>query len=222
MHAKYVSLHRMMVLVAAVATLMAALFVATVSADETEIGKNEQDCRDSTAEACGQKAFGWFRMPNVVEFDVAEDMTRFAFDKNVTHDDGLPAYGSAFITQGYLYPVGTLNGSNGVMPDGSPEFPDKVVGEWTCYGYYVGDGAHTTTGPIVITTQIYNIGTDFGDTTVVTAGYEVADLNVPVSRAITGGTGAYKNARGDSSQQMVGLNATEGVVLRVTLTIQKF
>jgi hypothetical protein len=40
------------------------------------------------------------------------------------HEDDLPAYGNSFITQGYIYEYGTLNGSNGVLPNGKPEFPD--------------------------------------------------------------------------------------------------
>ena len=41
-------------------------------------------------------------------FDVAEDMTRFVFAEQPVHEDGMPAYGNPFITQGYIYPAGTL------------------------------------------------------------------------------------------------------------------
>ena len=37
----------------------------------------------------------------------------------------LSAHGNAFITQGYIYPAGTLTDSNGVNPDGTPEFPTR-------------------------------------------------------------------------------------------------
>ena len=221
MRAHIISFRRLIVLLAVVATLMTALLAAAVSADQMEIGTPEEDCVAHATDDCKVKPSPGNGQVTALEFDISEDMTRFAFDADQVHEDGLPAYGSAFITQGYLYPAGTLNGSNGVMPDGSPEFPDKVLGEWTCYGYYVGDGAHTTSGPMVITTQIFNIGETPGETTIVTSGYEVADLNVPVARAITGGTGEYKNAGGETSQQMLGLNATEGVVLQVTLNVQK-
>jgi len=85
----------------------------------------------------------------VLKFDVAEDFTRFSVDETpVFEEDGLPVYGNPFITQGHIYPEGTLscneNGCNGVLEDGSPEFPDKVMGQWTCWGYHIGDGAHTT------------------------------------------------------------------------------
>src|SRR3712207_7801 len=86
------------------------------------------------------QATGWSTASTeVVQFDVAEDMSRFVFDKSVTHTDGMPKHGSAFITQGYIYPYGTLNGSNGVLANGKPEFPTKVIGEWTCRGWFVGE-----------------------------------------------------------------------------------
>ncbi len=73
--------------------------------------------------------------PSALQFDVAEDASRFVFDETPLHGDGLPAYGNEFVTQGYLYPPGTLtcvdNGCDGVNPDGSPEFPDLVIGTWT-------------------------------------------------------------------------------------------
>jgi hypothetical protein len=103
----------------------------------------------------------------VIKFDVAENVTKFAFDEAPAHEDGLPAYGNPFITQGYIYPEGTLNGSNGVLPDGSPEFPEEVIGEWICSGWFIGDGAHTTSGPMVVTTQIYQLEGDYGDATII-------------------------------------------------------
>jgi hypothetical protein len=42
---------------------------------------------------------------------------------------------------------------------------------------------------------------------------------VAISRAITGGTGQFQDARGQGQQTMLGLNATEGVNLRVKLDI---
>lgn len=155
----------------------------------------------------------------VLRFDVAEDPTRFVFAPTPVDADGLPAYGNYFITQGYLYPEGTLNGSDGVLADGKPEFPGKVLGEWTCWGSHVGEGAKTKTGPIVVTTQLYRLGKQAGDRTVVTEGYELADVGVPVKRAITGGTGRSRSAGGEQVQRLLGFGATNGVKLRVTLRI---
>jgi hypothetical protein len=152
-------------------------------------------------------------------FDVAEDMSRFVFDQSITHEDGMPKHGSSFITQGYIYPAGTLDGGNGVLADGSPEFPDKVLGEWTCRGWFVGDGGHAKTGPMVVSTQLYNFGEELGNETLVTEGYELADVGVVVERAITGGTGPYAGAEGEIKQTFLGLNATEGVNLTIEAEI---
>jgi hypothetical protein len=162
------------------------------------------------------------RPVEMLEFDVSEDMTRFVFDKDVAYEDGLPADGSAFITRGYLYESGTLNGDgDGVNEDGTPQYPDKLIGEWICSGYMINDAGHATGGVWVFSTQFFQFGDTPGGQTLVTQGYELADVGVAISRAITGGTGAYKAARGEGTQTMLGLNATDGVNLRVVLEVQK-
>lgn len=156
----------------------------------------------------------------VLRFDVAEDPTRFVFSPTPVDQDGLPAYGNSFITQGYLYPDGTLNGSDGVLPNGEPEFPNKVLGEWTCWGSHVGEGAKTKTGPIVVTTQLFQLGKGIGNRTVVTEGYELVDAGVPVKRAMTGGTGRFSSAEGEQVQRPLGFGSTNGVELRVALRVE--
>src|SRR5262249_3667893 len=64
----------------------------------------------------------------IIRFEVSENAKRFVFDETPLFDDGAPTYGNEFVTEGYIYPAGTLNGTNGVNPDGSPEFPNKVIG----------------------------------------------------------------------------------------------
>ena len=154
-----------------------------------------------------------------LRFDVAEDVSRFVFAGAPVFDDGMPAHGNPFITQGYIYPEGTLDGSNGTLADGSPEFPELVLGQWTCRGWFVGDGAHTTTGPMVITTQIYSFGSEPGAATLVTDGYELVDTDVEVGRAITGGTGPYAGARGEASQTLLGFTEQMSVNLRFALPV---
>lgn len=146
-----------------------------------------------------------------LKFDVAEDMSRFVFDGSIAFEDGMPKHGSPFITQGYIYPAGTLSDGNGVLADGSPEFPDKVIGEWTCRGWFVGEGAHAKTGPMVVTTQVYNFGDGYGNEMLVSDGYELIDVGVVFQRAITGGTGSYTGAEGVVNQTFLGFNASEGV-----------
>lgn len=167
-----------------------------------------------TAEPAGAPVASVAGEDGTLRFEVAEDATRFVFAEQPVHDDGLPAYGNPFVTQGYIYPEGTLDGTNGVLPDGSPEFPDLILGEWTCRGWFIGDGAHTTTGQWVVTTQVYS----FADAILITDGTEVADIDVPAERAITGGTGPYASVSGEGEQVLLGYNASEGVDLRFILT----
>ena len=158
---------------------------------------------------------------HILKFDVSEDMSRFVFDQSVVfEEDGMPAYGNSFITQGYIYEYGAIDATSGVLPNGEPEFPEKVIGEWTCRGYFVGDGAHTTSGPMVITTQLYNFGDELGVETLVTEGYELAEIDVAITRAITGGTGQYVGAAGEAHQTFLGFNATEGVNLRLEIDLE--
>jgi len=152
-----------------------------------------------------------------LRFDIAENGSRFSFDTEPVHADGLPAYGGEFITQGYLYPYGFLNDHDGVNVDGTPAFPDKVLGRWTCRGWHIGEGAKTKSGPWVVTNQLFDFDKTYGKHTIITDGYERADINIPIERAITGGTGRYKQANGDSTQKLLGFNDSYGVNVRVIL-----
>jgi hypothetical protein len=157
----------------------------------------------------------------VLRFDVAEDGTHFAFDPDLTDADGMPGYGTSFITHGYLYPAGTLSESNGVNADGSPEFPDQVLGEWVCRGWFVGEGLRTTTGVVVVTSQLYSFGNTPGEAMLSSDGYELADVGVEIARAITGGTGSFVGAGGEARQILLGFNATEGVNLQYELELER-
>jgi hypothetical protein len=145
------------------------------------------------------------------EFDVAEDNTGFALDTSGAYAYDQPTLGGAFTTHGYIYPAGTLDGSNGVLPSGEPEFPDLVIGEWTRQSYFAGE---------MITRQMYDFGDEFGNIGLVTEGYEVANLEGVMERVITGGAGPYRNARGEGTQELVGYNATGGANLRLALEVK--
>jgi hypothetical protein len=170
-----------------------------------------------------QEGATWFSIPipktKIIWFDVSENAKRFVFDETPLHDDGAPAYGNEFVTEGYIYPFGTLNGTNGVNPDGSPEFPDRVIGRWTCRGWHVGEGAKTVSGPWVITHQLYDLGDRPGQVTLTTDGLELVDIGVPVKRAVIGGTGPYAEARGEATQTMIGFNQLNGANLRVEIKV---
>ncbi len=150
-----------------------------------------------------------------MSFDVAEDLTRFVFAPEPVFEDGMPAYGNAFITQGYIYEDGTLDGgAEGTLADGSPAFPDKVIGRWTCDGFFVGDGARTTTGAMVITRQVFEF--DNGDI-LINQGTELNDIDVAAPRVITGGTGAYANVGSEMNQTLLGM--TDGYGVRLSIEI---
>lgn len=148
-------------------------------------------------------------------FDVAEDISRFVFSAEPVFDDGMPAYGNAFVTQGYLYPAGTLDGGvEGTLPNGDPAFPDLVIGEWTCDGYFVGDGMRTETGALVMTRQVYRFND--GDV-LISHGAELVDAGVTVTRAVTGGTGDYADAPAEMNQVLLGMSDGYGVRLQIEL-----
>jgi hypothetical protein len=158
---------------------------------------------------------------DTLEVDIAEDGTRFVIDEAPVFDDGLPAHGNAFITQGYIYPAGTLTDSNGVNPDGSPEFPDEVIGEWSCTGYFIGEGAHATEGAFVYSTQLFAFGdnADTGAETIVVTGYEGVEVGAIVTGAITGGTGGYATAIGEADQELLGINNPELPTMGINKTV---
>ena len=152
--------------------------------------------------------------------EVAETGSRFAPDPGFLDDGGNPVRGGYFVTEGYIYESGTLTcaeGScNGVLYDeagnASPEFPDQVIGTWTCYGVHLEDAATLETGAIVVTTQIFDLGESISSDMIVSDGFELIDLDTPFSRAITGGTGDYAAAGGVQTQTFIGLNNAETVI----------
>ena len=162
--------------------------------------------------------------------EIAENPFRFSFDTTgPVFEDGTPAYGNHFVTQGYIYPVDTLEGGDsGVNADGSPLYPDQVLGEWTCRGVFVGDGFATVSGPIVNTTQLFSFypkpGYDpnkLGEAaSLVTEGFELADVGVPVKRAITGGTQQFQRAKGEARQTLLGISEQFGVSLKVRFRVR--
>ncbi len=159
------------------------------------------------------------RHTKVIEFDVSESAKRFIFDETPMTKDKqgkeVPGDGNEFKSEGYIYAPGTLRGDgDGVNPDGSPQYPDKLIGRWYCWGYHVGNGGATETGPWVITHQLYDFGDKVGSKTITTAGLELVDIGVPIKRAISGGTGPYDEARGEVVQRMIGFNGLSGANLR--------
>lgn len=139
------------------------------------------------------------------KLDVAMNgQTFFDFEEN-PGNPGVPPNGSPFIIQGYIYPGGTFSqfgALSGVNADGSPEFPNRVIGTWICRGWHLQDG-DASTGPVVATTQIFTFGSKPGANTIVTDGIELADFEVTFKRAVTGGTGIFRRTEGEMWQTYV-------------------
>ena len=153
----------------------------------------------------------------VREIDMAMDGSRFFFEGE-TNENGAPAIGTPFVTSGYLYPGDTFETYgelSGVLPDGSPEFPELVLGTWICRGWHLLDG-DAPTGPVVATTQIFEFNSSQpGAQTLITDGIELADFGVPFSRAITGGSGMLRrvddpNASCEQTYVGAGVNVSGG------------
>ena len=166
------------------------------------------------------------RRPRSITFDVAENGTQFVFDAEPVFDDGMPAYGSDFVTEGLIFEEGTLDDSLGFDAEGNvlEAVADKVIGEWKCFGYMIGDGAHTAAGEWVVSTQTYRFYGEDGRTTdddmVVSTGTEHVP-GEPVVRAITGGTGRYDTARGEVHQLTTGFGENMGVLAEFTIELAK-
>jgi hypothetical protein len=154
----------------------------------------------------------------VLRFDVAEDGSRFNWSGDPELRDGMPVGSTPYVAQGYIYPEGTLTDTNGVLEDGSPEFPDKVLGQWSCWGWRLAPSAHADTAPW-LTTHLFNFGSGWGEATVVSEGYSVDDLGVALERAISGGTGEYAGASGVQLETNLGFNASRGGNFRFELRL---
>ncbi len=182
-------------------------------------------------------AWGKNRSRRRLEFDVCCNANSIRFtgpqgpnpDPNKPDDVGAhPYYGASFVVQGTIYPdkFFSQHGDNsGLEADGQPTIPTEVIGIWTCRGWFVGDsnndgaitpeddeargGIFTPTGRFVATTQIYDLDPAHpGEKTLISEGGELIDVNVPFKRAVTGGTGRYRSARGEVIQTAIGANAT--------------
>jgi hypothetical protein len=156
--------------------------------------------------------------PAVIQFtvDVAEDFARFV-STNVNPGDEEPVRGSWFLTEGRIFPGGTIQG------DGADFDPsqDGAIGTWQCRGTHLADASEifdeTEPAPLwVVTHQLFLL--DSHKRSIATDGVEGW---IPVVRAVTGGTGPFRGYVGEQRQQLLGFNVTDGVNLRVTFTLRK-
>jgi hypothetical protein len=152
----------------------------------------------------------------IFSVDVVADCNRYV------EETALPSMGATFIQEGIIYRPGTLAahcpGGNGcgLNPDGTPEFPEAVIGKWRVWGSFVRNIGTVSAGPPSYSTQVYEfIGAALGDDALepgehalVSHGPEWVNLEVPFERAIAGGYGRFKSADGEVAQTKIGFNQT--------------
>jgi hypothetical protein len=95
-----------------------------------------------------------------------------------------------------------------------------VLGQWLCYGWYLGADDHVGAAPWV-SSHLFNFGEAWGEATLVTEGFDIDDMAVPMTRAVAGGSGPYADARGTQIETNLGFNATDGLNIRFEVTLAK-
>lgn len=135
--------------------------------------------------------------------EVAEDGSRFVWANTPLLEDGSPSHNNAYFTRGYIYPEGTLSkGVSGTLADGTPAFPEKVLGEWIRWGYYLNQvGAHPQSEPVVRTFELFDFAEGHDEETVLLSG--VTTAGITASMPILGKTGPY--VCGEAEQDIIGL-----------------
>lgn len=148
----------------------------------------------------------------VFTVDIAEDFSLFS-PTLVKPTDTQPERGSFFVTEGNIFPGGTIQG------DGSTFDPNSAgaLGRWFCRGTHLVSAAEFPfSARAVDTAQLFLLPDE--SKSISTEGVEG---NVPVTRPVTGGTGLFKGYVGEQRQEILGFNASGGVNLRVTFILRK-
>lgn len=147
-----------------------------------------------------------------LRLDVVQNGIDFFFE-GPTNENGFPAKGTPFVTTGLIYPGGTLasyGSGSGIKANGEPEFPQLVLGTWTCRGWHLLDG-DAETGVVVVTTQTFDFDSEkTGRQMIVTDGIELADFNKGFVRPITGGSGRFGRSSGEMRQTYLDFNESGG------------
>ncbi len=146
--------------------------------------------------------------------DVAEDFTKFQ-PTLLNPGDLEPLRGSFFLTEGRIFPKGTIQG------DGADFDPNSAgsIGLWICRGTHLANASDIISGDAeiwVATTQNYLLPHD--GRSIATEGREGS---MPIVRTVVGGTGKYRGYVGEQRQELLGFNKTFGVNLRVTFILRK-
>jgi hypothetical protein len=166
-------------------------------------------CQAAFAQAAPAQEPAGQREPVTFTVDVAEDLAGKFVPTFVKPEHGQPERGSFFITEGRLFPAGTIQG------DGSTFHPAQSghIGIWVCRGTHLVAASQIPAASLwVSSAQLFVLGRQ-GKEQLATEGIEGKGT---VTRVVTGGTGNYAGWTGEQVQQFLGFNPTGGVNLRVT------
>jgi hypothetical protein len=149
----------------------------------------------------------------IFSIDVAEDMNLFIEPRVPIGTE--PLRGSFFVTEGKIFPAGTIPASNGQEFD--PNAAAGAIGTWFCKGTFLVKGSlFDKSAQAVLSDQVYLLSSD--KQSLATTGTEGAGRTV---RPVIGGTGRYAGYVGEQSQEFLGFNKTGGVNLRIHFTLWK-
>lgn len=114
--------------------------------------------------------------------------------------------GTSFYVEGLIYPEGTIVPGEVFDVDGTP-----AKGHWFCRGWFMNYPERPQPG--VITSQEYLLDIITPELlsppdTLASSGVENGPPNLPAVRAVIGGTGRYRKARGEVVQETIGRNTT--------------
>jgi len=170
----------------------------------------------TTARASGQgKEQGSDKTPTI-EFsvDVAEDLAGKFVPTFVKPEHTQPERGSFFVTEGRIFPAGTIVG------DGADFDPRRSghIGVWISRGTHLVSASEIpAAGWWATTAQLFVLGRQ-GIEQIASEGVEGSGT---VTRIITGGAGNFTGVVGEQRQTFLGFNRTGGVNLRVTFVLKQ-
>ncbi len=153
------------------------------------------------------------REPIVFTVDVAEDLAGKFVPTFVRPEHTQPERGSFFVTEGRVFPAGTIDG------DGATFDPNRSghIGIWICRGTHLVAASDIPAAPLwVSSAQLFVLGRQ-GKEQLATEGVEGAGT---ITRIVTGGAGNYAGWVGEQRQTFLGFNPTGGVNLRVTFILR--
>lgn len=124
----------------------------------------------------------------VFTVDVAKDLANKFVPTLVKPTDTEPTRGACFITEGNIYPAGTIQGDGASFDPNS----EGAIGRWFCRGTHLVRASEIPAAPLwVDTAQTYYLPSDRHS--LVTDGLEGSGTML---RAVTGGTGQFRGYLG--------------------------